>query len=162
LLSGARGEREHCFPCSFKREAKGTELTFHHSIIGNLRTAKPLSWPQLWLVITCRPIELESWSNPLRIQQVFDLRSKKFFFGLDFGFFVCYVTMRACLGNFRPILPGPGPQANTKFFSLNIFLDSWLENESLEPLTDMLAYLDLKLCLKNQKMVKLLLPKTLI
>jgi len=33
---------------------------------------------------------------------------EKIFFGLDFGFFVCYVTMRACLGNFRPTLPEPG------------------------------------------------------
>jgi len=44
-----------------------------------LRTSKPLWWQQLWPVITCRPIELESWSNLLRIQQVFDLRSKKNF-----------------------------------------------------------------------------------
>jgi len=33
------GERGHYggnfFPCSFKREATGAELTFHHSIIGN-------------------------------------------------------------------------------------------------------------------------------
>jgi len=32
--------------------------------------------------------------------------------------------MRACLGNFRPNLPGPGPQANAKFFSLNVFVNS--------------------------------------
>jgi len=48
----------------------------------------------------------------------------KKFFGLAFGFFVCYVTMRACLGHFRPTLPGPGRQANAKFFSLNVYLDS--------------------------------------
>ena len=35
LLSGTRGERGHCFPCSFIREATGAELTFHHSNIGN-------------------------------------------------------------------------------------------------------------------------------
>jgi len=44
---------------------------------------------------------------------------------VEFGFFVCYVTMRACLDNFRTTLPGPGPQANAKFFSLNVVLDSW-------------------------------------
>ena len=46
--------------------------------------------------------------------------------------------MRACLGNFRPTLPGPGPQVNGTFFSLKVFLDSWLESESLEPLIDLL------------------------
>jgi len=35
LLSGTRRERGYCFRCSFKREATGAELTFHHSIIGN-------------------------------------------------------------------------------------------------------------------------------
>ena len=29
------GERGHCFPCSFKREATGAEVTFHDSITGN-------------------------------------------------------------------------------------------------------------------------------
>jgi len=52
------------------------------------------------------------------------LEIEKIFFGLDFGFFVCYVTMRACLGHFRPNFPGPGSQTNPKFFSLNVFLDS--------------------------------------
>jgi len=36
-----------------------------------------------------------------------------------------------------------------ELFSLKVFLDLWLENESLEPLIDLLAYLDLKLRLKN-------------
>jgi len=40
LLSGMRGDRGHCFPCSFKREATGAELTFHHSIIGNFMVNK--------------------------------------------------------------------------------------------------------------------------
>jgi len=30
----------YCFPCSFKREATGAELTFHHSIIGNFMVDK--------------------------------------------------------------------------------------------------------------------------
>jgi len=40
LLSGTRGERRPFFPCSFKREAKGAEVTFHHSIIGNFMVNK--------------------------------------------------------------------------------------------------------------------------
>ena len=31
----ARASRREFFPCSFKREATGAELTFRHSIIGN-------------------------------------------------------------------------------------------------------------------------------
>jgi len=34
------GERGHFFPCSFKREAMGAELTFHHGIIGNFMVNK--------------------------------------------------------------------------------------------------------------------------
>jgi len=34
------GERGHFFPCSFKREATGAELTFHHSFIGNFMVNK--------------------------------------------------------------------------------------------------------------------------
>ena len=34
LLSGTRRGRGHCFPCFFKREETGAEITFHHSIIG--------------------------------------------------------------------------------------------------------------------------------
>ena len=90
------------------------------------------------------------------------LEIEKQIFCLDFGFFVFYVTMRECLGNFHPNFPGPGPQANAKFFSLNVFVESWLENESSEPLIDFLAYLDGKVWLKNQTMVKILLPQTLI
>jgi len=40
LLSGTRGERRPFFPFSFKREAKGAEVTFHHSIIGNFMVNK--------------------------------------------------------------------------------------------------------------------------
>jgi len=39
------------------------------------------------------------------------LEIEKKFFGLGFGFFVCYVTMRACLSNFRPALPNLSPNA---------------------------------------------------
>jgi len=30
----------HCFLCSFKREATGAELTFHHSLVGNFMVNK--------------------------------------------------------------------------------------------------------------------------
>jgi len=38
--SQGRGERGHCFPCFFNREATGAELTFHHSITGNFMVNK--------------------------------------------------------------------------------------------------------------------------
>jgi len=34
------GERGHSFPCSLKREATGSELTFHHSIVGKFMVNK--------------------------------------------------------------------------------------------------------------------------
>ena len=34
------GEQGHCFPCFFKREATGAEVTFHSSITGNFMVKK--------------------------------------------------------------------------------------------------------------------------
>jgi len=45
---------------------------------------------------------------------------KKFFFGLDFGFFVCYVTMRACLRIFGAFA-WPWAPAQCEFFFLKVF-----------------------------------------
>jgi len=39
ILRDAR-RAERCFPCSFKREAAGTELNFHRSIRGNFMVNK--------------------------------------------------------------------------------------------------------------------------
>jgi len=46
-------------------------------------------------------------------------------------------------------LPGPGRQPNANFFSLKVSFDLWLENESLEPLIDLLAHRETKLWLKK-------------
>jgi len=70
--------------------------------------------------ITCQPIELQNCSNPLRIQQVFYLRSKNIFFVLDCGFLKWGhdVVMFLC---FRSCLPGSGTSTNLAFFWLNVF-----------------------------------------
>jgi len=73
---------------------------------------------------------------------------KKNFFGLDFGFFVCYVPMRTSLCIFVAFTWLWEP-AQCELFSLKVLLYLWLKNESLEPLIDLLAYLDRKLWLKN-------------
>ena len=70
------------------------------------------------------------------------------FIGLDFGFFVCYVTMRTRLGIFGAFA-WPWAPAQCEFFSLKVFLDLWLENESLEHLIDLLAHWETKYFLKN-------------
>jgi len=51
--------------------------------------------------------------------------------------------------HFWPPLSDPGRQPNANFFSLKVFLDLWLEYESLEPLIDLLAHRETKLWLKN-------------
>jgi len=73
---------------------------------------------------------------------------KQIFFGLDFVFFVYYVTMRTCLGIFGAFAC-PWAPAQYKFFFTQNFLDLWLEHESLEPLIDLLAHWETKLWLKN-------------
>ena len=59
-----------------------------------------------------------------------------------------------------PTLPGPGGQSNGPTFWPNLFLETRLSYESLEPLIGFLAYLDPNLCLKNQKVVKISTPTT--
>jgi len=55
-------------------------------------------------------------------------------------------------------LRGLGCQSNEPIVSLKFFLETRLSYESLEPLIDFLAYLDQKLCHKNQKVVKISTP----
>jgi len=57
-----------------------------------------------------------------------------------------------------PSLRGPGRQSKEPIVSLKFLLETWLSHESLEPLIDFLAYLDQKLCHKNQKVVKISTP----
>jgi len=62
---------------------------------------------------------------------------------------VCYITIRTCLGIFGTFA-WPWAPAQCEFFSLKVFLDLLLENESSEPLIDLLAHRETKLWLKNQ------------
>jgi len=56
-------------------------------------------------------------------------------------------------------LHGSGRPSNGSTFSPKYIYETRLSRESLEPLIDFLAYLDEKLCHKNQKVVKNLTPK---
>jgi len=57
--------------------------------------------------------------------------------------------------SFWPRLPSPRYQPRAIFW-LKHFLESRLSSKSLEPLIGLLAYLELKLWVKNQKLVKIL------
>jgi len=57
---------------------------------------------------------------------------------------------------FWPTLPGPGHPSNGPTFWPKYFYEARLSHESLEPLIGFLAYLDKKLCHKNQNVVKIL------
>jgi len=46
----------------------------------------------------------------------------------------------------------------SQLFRSSFVLETWLSYESLEPLINFLAYLDQKLCHKNQKVVKISTP----
>ena len=58
-----------------------------------------------------------------------------------------------------PTLHGPGHPSNGPTFWPKDFDETRLSHESSEPLIDFLAYLDEKLCRKNQKVVKNPTPK---
>jgi len=58
-----------------------------------------------------------------------------------------------------PTLHGPGRPSNGPTFWPKYFYETRLSHESLEPLINFLAYLDEKLCHKNQKVVKNPTPK---
>ena len=81
--------------------------------------------------ITRQAIEQESCSNPLRIQQVLQSKSKKkiFVFGGE----------RHKWGCFWLPLPGPGSQPIGPLLWLKMFSETRPKSESLEPLNDFLA-----------------------
>jgi len=58
-----------------------------------------------------------------------------------------------------PNLPGPGRPSNGPTFWPKYYYETRLSHESLDPLIGFLAYLDEKLCHKNQKVVKNPTPK---
>jgi len=109
--------------------------------------------------VTRHTIKLEGYPNHPRIQQVFFLKSKKkrFWFSV-YGSLWGPLQVEVFLF-FWPSLPGPGPQSIGPLFWLNIFLETRPISASLEPLNDFLAYLERKIWLINQKLIKILLPQ---
>jgi len=85
--------------------------------------------------------------------------SQKKFSVLGLGFSWGDVTSGGIFVFLWPNLHGPGRPANGPTFWPKYFYETRLSHESLEPLIDFLAYLDEKLCHKNQKVVKNPTPK---
>jgi len=105
-----------------------------------LTTVKAHILARTLLATTRQAIELESYPNHPRIQQVFGSKSKKNAFR-----FQCEVRWGdrckwGCFDFFWPPLPGPGPQPIGPLFWLKIVLETRPKSASLEPLNDFLAY----------------------
>ena len=117
-----------------------------------LRTARTTVLAKFCNTVTRQPIELGSCSNPLQIQQVFWYRLNFFSFWVR-GF----LWVKSWLGHVFTFvcLHGPGRQPNRPFFGSIFFLESRLSSESLEPLIGLLTYLEAKLWLKIQKLIKI-------
>ena len=72
------------------------------------------------LPLNRQPLELESCSNPLRIQQALKSKSKKKSFVLGLSFFRGNVASRGVFALFWPSFPGPGRRRNGPFFGLKV------------------------------------------
>ena len=79
-----------------------------------LTTARANLLARNFWAINRQLLELETCSNPLRIQQVFQSKSKKTIFGFGGRFSGGDVTKRTCFGNFSHLLPVLGPNALTQ------------------------------------------------
>jgi len=73
---------------------------------------------------------------------------------LGLGFSWGGVTSEGDFASLWPTLPGPGRPSNGSTFWPKYFYETRLSPGALEPLIGFLAYLDEKLCHKNQKVVK--------
>jgi len=127
-------------------------LLLRHPLKKNLTLSVPcapfiFNFFKVCNAMICQPIELESCSNPLRIQQVFN-SLLKIFFVLSFGFSEGDVTMRACFCIFVGLL-GHWRQLNEPYFWPKFLLEIRPKSASLEPLLDFLSYLEPELWLKN-------------
>ena len=85
--------------------------------------------------------------------------SQKKIFSFGFGILLGGRHKWGCFRILWPILHGPGRSSNGPTFWPKKFYETMLSHESLEPLIDFLTYLDVKLCHKNQKVVKNPTPK---
>jgi len=100
--------------------------------------------------ITRQPIELESSSNPLRIQQVFWLSSKKKIFVLDLGFSWGKVESGGYLCVFFSCLYLALVANPLRHFLVQVVLETRPKSASLETFNGFLAFLEPKLWIKNK------------
>jgi len=82
---------------------------------------------------THQAIELESYPNHPRIQQVLRSKSKKTFFVFGGGFLEVMAQRRHVL----EILAGPGPQPFNPLFWLKVLLKTRSKSASIEPWIDL-------------------------
>jgi len=122
--------------------------------VKELRTARTTVLAYLCNTITHQPIELGSCSNPLWIQQVFYFKIEKKTFVLGVGFSLGDAIMRTCFRLCSQVYQALGTNPTGHFFGSS-FLEFRLSSKSLEPLITLLAYLESKLWLKIQKLVKI-------
>ena len=78
---------------------------------------------------------------------------------LGLGFSLGGVTSGGVFAFLWPTFHGPGHPSNGPTLCPKYFYETSLSHESLEPSIDFLAYLDEKLCHKNQEVVKNPTPK---
>jgi len=107
--------------------------------------------------ITRQQLQLESGSSPLMTREVLQFRQKKKFSDWDIVFLVDVYKMRGCLCIFVYIWKtssSPGSRPIEPILWVKVFLDSRLQNESLEVLTDFLAFLVQTSWQNKQKLIR--------
>jgi len=85
-------------------------------VLNTFSPTKATNLAEICNPITCQAIELESYPNHPRIQQVLQSKSKKTFFVLGGGISGCDVTKKAWFGNFGYVWPALGPNPLTHSF----------------------------------------------
>jgi len=109
--------------------------------------------------ITRHPIELESYPNHPRIQQVSCLKSKKKRFSFSVWASLGDRCKWGCFCFFLATFTWPWTPTHWAIVLAHDFLETRPKSASLEPLNDIPAYQERKLWLINQKLTKILLPQ---
>jgi len=114
---------------------------------------------QVCNAVTRHPIELESYPNHPRIQQVFCLKSKKKRFSFSVWGSLGDRCKWVCFCFFLATVTWPWTTTHWAIILAQDFLETRPKSAFLEPLNDFLAYRKRKLWLINQKLTKILLPQ---
>ena len=147
----------YCTYPARKRVCQTSKLLFKQPLccfLNPLSPAKTMFHAELCNPITCQAIELESCSNPLSIHQVLQSKSKK-----KFSFSVgCFRGGTPQVGVFIATFTWPWAPTHQAIIMAHDFLGNQAKIPILEPLNDILAYLQPNLQTKHQKLVKISAP----